>query len=255
MATLTISPVIPVPLTPLLGGTGVANSNSDTLTVAGGAFTLQAGIGFSIAAGSGPKTLTINNTLTFSGTDATTMTFPATSTTVAGLSIAQTFSVPQIVSTSTNATSLTVTNNTITTGGTGIVYISSTSVTGGSGGVMLYLEHTTSTFTNPALYIRMAVGSGTFTGDHILCSVNDVNKFIVASDGSTTIAGSLSVGGSSIYNSSGQALWGNKAPGGATSTATLGRVPTGESTAAMTGWLLIGLVSGSAVRVPYWLDT
>lgn len=37
------------------------------------------------------KTLTVNNTLTFSGTDSTTMTFPATSTVVAGLGITQTF--------------------------------------------------------------------------------------------------------------------------------------------------------------------
>jgi len=37
------------------------------------------------------KTLTVNNTLTFSGTDATTMTFPATTTVVAGLGINQTF--------------------------------------------------------------------------------------------------------------------------------------------------------------------
>ena len=37
------------------------------------------------------KTLTVNKTLTFDGTDATTMTFPSTSTTVAGLGINQTF--------------------------------------------------------------------------------------------------------------------------------------------------------------------
>lgn len=37
------------------------------------------------------KTVTVNNTLTFAGTDATTMTFPATTTTVAGLGITQTF--------------------------------------------------------------------------------------------------------------------------------------------------------------------
>lgn len=37
------------------------------------------------------KTLTCNSSLTFAGTDATTMTFPASSTTVAGLSITQTF--------------------------------------------------------------------------------------------------------------------------------------------------------------------
>lgn len=37
------------------------------------------------------KTLTANNSITLSGTDATTMTFPSTSTTVAGLGITQTF--------------------------------------------------------------------------------------------------------------------------------------------------------------------
>ena len=43
------------------------------------------------------KTLTANNSLTLSGTDATTMTFPATSTTVAGLGVAQTFTAKQTI--------------------------------------------------------------------------------------------------------------------------------------------------------------
>lgn len=43
------------------------------------------------------KTFTANNSLTLSGTDATTMTFPATSTTVAGLGIAQTFTQDQTI--------------------------------------------------------------------------------------------------------------------------------------------------------------
>lgn len=43
------------------------------------------------------KTLTANNTLTLAGTDATTMTFPGTSTTVAGLGIAQTFTQDQTI--------------------------------------------------------------------------------------------------------------------------------------------------------------
>ena len=41
------------------------------------------------------KSATFSNSITFAGTDATTMTFPSTSTTVAGLSIAQTFSALQ----------------------------------------------------------------------------------------------------------------------------------------------------------------
>jgi len=43
------------------------------------------------------KTLTTNNSITLAGTDATTMTFPATSTTVAGLGIAQTFTQDQTI--------------------------------------------------------------------------------------------------------------------------------------------------------------
>lgn len=53
--------------------------------------------GFSVAGGTTSKTLTISNTLTFAGTDATTMTFPATSQTVAGLGVNQTFTTGQII--------------------------------------------------------------------------------------------------------------------------------------------------------------
>jgi hypothetical protein len=48
----------------------------------------------SIASG---KTLTGSNTLTLAGTDSTTMTFPATSSTVAGLGVAQTFTAKQTI--------------------------------------------------------------------------------------------------------------------------------------------------------------
>ena len=43
------------------------------------------------------KTLTANNTLTLAGTDSTTMTFPSTSATLAGLAIAQTFTAKQTI--------------------------------------------------------------------------------------------------------------------------------------------------------------
>jgi hypothetical protein len=43
------------------------------------------------------KTLTVNATLTLAGTDSTTMTFPSTSTTLAGLAIAQTFTQDQAI--------------------------------------------------------------------------------------------------------------------------------------------------------------
>ena len=48
-------------------------------------------IGFSIGGGVTSKTLTLNNTLTLSGTDSTIMTFPSTSQSIAGLTATQTF--------------------------------------------------------------------------------------------------------------------------------------------------------------------
>lgn len=44
------------------------------------------------------KTLTVNNSITFSGTDATTMTLPTTNATLAGLAVAQTFTATQTFS-------------------------------------------------------------------------------------------------------------------------------------------------------------
>lgn len=64
------------------GGTGVNNSTR-TLTINGNAGTLNFG--------AASKTLTINNSLTLSGTDATTMTFPTTSATIARTDAGQTF--------------------------------------------------------------------------------------------------------------------------------------------------------------------
>ena len=82
------------------------NKSTNLLTVAGGfssagtfnKVTITApatGSTLTIADG---KTLTASNSLTLAGTDATTMTFPATSTTVAGLGIAQTFTQDQAIS-------------------------------------------------------------------------------------------------------------------------------------------------------------
>lgn len=58
------------------------------------------------------KTLTASNSLTLAGTDSTTMTFPSTSTTVAGLGIAQTFSAAQTVTLTDNTNpGLTIVNS------------------------------------------------------------------------------------------------------------------------------------------------
>lgn len=87
-----------------VSSTGVTSTN---LFVSNAATLNSAGIttlavttinGLTITPGSGDtltiannKTLTVNNSITFAGTDATTMTFPSSNTTLAGLSISQTF--------------------------------------------------------------------------------------------------------------------------------------------------------------------
>ena len=88
---LATSPTIgsPTLTTPVLG---VATATSINKV----AFTAPA-TGSTLAIADG-KTLTASNSLTLAGTDSTTMTFPASSATVAGLGIAQTFTATQTIS-------------------------------------------------------------------------------------------------------------------------------------------------------------
>ena len=76
----------PTLVTPVLGVASATSINKVALTAPATGSTLT------IADG---KTLTASNTLTLAGTDATTMTFPASSATVAGLGIAQSFTAKQ----------------------------------------------------------------------------------------------------------------------------------------------------------------
>jgi hypothetical protein len=72
--------------TPILGVASATSVNKVAFTAPATGSTLT------IADG---KTLTASNTLTLAGTDSTTMTFPASSATVAGLGVAQTFTATQ----------------------------------------------------------------------------------------------------------------------------------------------------------------
>jgi len=76
----------PTLVTPVLGVATATSINKVALTAPATASTLT------IADG---KTLTASNSLTLAGTDSTTMTFPASSATVAGLAIAQSFTALQ----------------------------------------------------------------------------------------------------------------------------------------------------------------
>ena len=76
----------PTLVTPILGVATATSINKVAITAPATSATLT------IANG---KTLTANNSLTLAGTDATTMTFPGTSQTIAGLGLAQTFTAAQ----------------------------------------------------------------------------------------------------------------------------------------------------------------
>jgi hypothetical protein len=81
------------------------NKSTNLLTVAGGFsssgtfnnVTITAPASSATLTIANTKTLTVSNTLILQGTDSTTMTFPASSTTVAGLGIAQTFTQDQAI--------------------------------------------------------------------------------------------------------------------------------------------------------------
>ena len=84
----------PTLVTPVLGVASATSINKVALTAPATGSTLT------IADG---KTLTASNSLTLAGTDATTMTFPASSATLAGLAITQAFTATQTFTGSTTA--------------------------------------------------------------------------------------------------------------------------------------------------------
>jgi hypothetical protein len=107
-------------------------------TINGNTFTTGTGT-LTIAAG---KTLTASNSLTLAGTDATTMTFPATSTTVAGLGIVQAFSVSQrgtVTTDNDGSFDMNATNNFLCTP-TGGFTLTFTNITAGQSGNIILVN-------------------------------------------------------------------------------------------------------------------
>jgi len=91
----------PTLTTPTLGVASATSVNKVAITAPATSATLT------IADG---KTLTANNSLTLAGTDSTTMTFPSSSATVAGLGIAQSFTAKQTFTGSTSVLAAAFTN-------------------------------------------------------------------------------------------------------------------------------------------------
>lgn len=121
------------PSTGIVAATGFTGTiNGLTVTSSTGTFSLTNG-----------KTFAVQNTLTFAGTDSTTMTFPSTSQTIAGLGVAQTFTASQRGTVTTDndlSFDMNVTNNfscTPTAGGA----LTFTNITSGQSGFILLVNN------------------------------------------------------------------------------------------------------------------
>jgi len=123
----------PTLVTPVLGVATATSVNKVALTAPATGSTLT------IADG---KTLTASNSLTLAGTDATTMTFPATSATVAGLSILETFTASQrgtVTTDNDGSFDMNVTNNFKCTP-TATFALTFTNITAGQSGYVLLVN-------------------------------------------------------------------------------------------------------------------
>jgi hypothetical protein len=123
----------PTLVTPVLGVATATSVNKVAVTAPATSATLT------IADG---KTLTASNSLTLAGTDATTMTFPATSTTVAGLGIVQAFSVSQrgtVTTDNDGSFDMNATNNFLCTP-TGTFTLTFTNITAGQAGNIILVN-------------------------------------------------------------------------------------------------------------------
>jgi hypothetical protein len=159
--------------TPSLGAATALSINSLTLTTSTGTFTLANG-----------KTLTVNNSLTLSGTDATTMTFPSTSATIARTDAAQSFTGTQ-----------TFLSNPVLDAGTanGVLYLNGSKVvTSGSA------------LTFDGIQLGVSGGTGLF---RLNASSSDYNVVRLAVAGTNYGSFGVGTGGEFVWNANGLHLW------------------------------------------------
>ena len=121
-------------------GTGVATAAGNAIDATGGFITYAT---YQPATG---KSLIVSNSLTFAGTDGTTMTFPASNTTVAGLAIAQSFTKAQRGSVTALTDGATITpdfslanNYSVTLGGNRTL-ANPTNLTAGQSGIVIITQ-------------------------------------------------------------------------------------------------------------------
>jgi hypothetical protein len=166
----TVLSTTPTLVTPVLGVATATSINKVAFTAPATASTLT------IADG---KTLTASNSLTLAGTDSTTMTFPASSATVAGLGIAQTFTATQTLNGSSTTFAEIIKN------AAEPITVSATASTGTINFNLLtqsILYYTTSASGNWTTNLR---GDGSTTMDTILSTGQAATMVFMATQGTT----------------------------------------------------------------------
>lgn len=221
-------------IAPGSGGTGVANDATNTITFSGHfGLTLTLTAATSLTLPTSGTVTALGNATTGSGSIVL-----ATAPTVTTLTVSSGGAAITGASTITdtaNTANLTLTSTHITS--TAPLIITSTAVTGGS---LIYAEQTTSAMTGPALWLDLAHGSGTASGNAIQVDQNTTTNFSVTAGG---------VCAAQQYK-----FLATPTHVGTTTTCTLGK--TGGSGApanvAMNTWIACLNASGGTVYIPAW---
>jgi hypothetical protein len=174
----------PTLVTPVLGVASATSINKVALTAPATGSTLT------IADG---KTLTASNSLTLAGTDATTMTFPSSSATVAGLAIAQSFTAKQTFTGATASLASAFINATETAT---ISAIAATGTINYDVTTQSVLYYTTDASANWTVNIR---GNGTTSLDTLMSTNDSLTVVFLVTQGATAYYNNaLTIDGSSV---------------------------------------------------------
>jgi hypothetical protein len=193
------------------------------------------------------KTLTMSNSLTLAGTDSTTMTFPTTSQTVAGLAVNQTWSKGQAVTPSTLTDGATITADLslsdhfkVQLGGSRTFGVPSNIIAGQSGQIDI-LQDSTGSRTGSYAWV-WNFPSGTAPTLTTTALGRDTLSYFVSYYGTSTVTITIATPGVVTWNSHGL-VTGNKIQ-----LTTSGALPTGL-TASTTYWVIFNDANS------FWLAT